>query len=103
MHKQTVALERKDRTSRIIIEQNETVRLPEDARWLRAEFGHVWFSDGSRDVILIPGQTYNPDRPSSTVLSALGGQPAGLVIGLPCDDPSEQARARLKVLAYNRP
>jgi len=93
----------RDRTTRVIIGQGEAIRLPENTRWFRAEFGQIWFSDGSRDVILVPGATYNPDRPDHVLLSALGGQPAGLAIGTPCDDPSEQARTRLKVLAYNRP
>ena len=78
-------------------------RLPDNAKWLRAEFGQVWMTDGTRDVILSLGRTYNPDHPATTVVSALGDQPAGLVVGTPCEDPSEQARTRLRTLAYNRP
>lgn len=92
-----------ERTSRLMLEDSEALRLPKDTKWLRIDFGRVWLTDGPRDVILVPGRTYNPDRTAVTVVSAIGGGAAGLVLGVPCSDPSEQARARLRGLAYNRP
>ena len=92
-----------ERISRLMIEGGEVQRLPKNTKWLRVEFGRVWLTDGTRDVVLVPGRTYNPDRPAMSVVSAIDGSAAGLALGVPCPDPSEQARARLRGLAYNRP
>lgn len=103
MHKQMIGREHTDTTMRISINRGEVLSLPPEATWIRAEFGRIWLTEGRRDVVLSPGMEYNPRRPANTLLTALGGQPAGLTIAVPCDDPSQKARARLQTLAWNRP
>ena len=103
MHKHRIGTEHMDTTMRISINRGEVLTLPSKTTWIRAEFGRIWLTEGRRDVVLNPGMEYNPRRPANTLLTALGGQPAGLTLSVPCEDPSEQARARLETLAWNRP